>query len=275
MRNGKAYLVLAMLGLFIATRFPLGGKNDLKIYDTARWWDNDSPFRILRIMNQVRVPFFLSHFPSGSEIRPLVVLDVGCGGGLVSEAIAQVGVEKNFNVTGIDISAPSIAVASEHARLHHRSPNLSFRVGSVYALPFADDSVDVVVISDVLEHLSDVDSAIKEIFRVLRPKTGTLVFDTIARTWWSWLSTYFVAQEILGMVAPGAHDWSMFINPEELAEILTSNGFATKVNEWAGIVPDLSPRDAFMEKSIYHLIKGFRKDSSDLSASYMGFARKD
>lgn len=263
--NKPQIALVALLGGLAAAYFALKPSlNDLSIYDTAQWWDDDSPFVILRRMNDVRVPFFLSRFPSKRH-HPVIV-DAGCGGGLVAEAIAQAG----FAVTGIDISAPSIAVASAHAP---PSLNLTYIVGSVYRLPFESDSVDVVIISDVLEHLSDVPAAVSEIFRVLKPN-GVLVFDTIARTWWSYLSTYLMAQEVLGIVASGAHDWSMFIDPNELGKILNACGFKTDRNLWAGIVPNLSFFKALQTGSLINIITGFRFDKTDFSSSYMGFATK-
>ena len=238
--------------------------NDLSIYDVAMWWDADSPYSILLRMNEVRVPYFLSHFPNFT----VSVIDVGCGGGLVSEAVARAG----FSVTGFDISEASLGVARGHAAL---TPGLDlhYRSGSIYSIPLPDASTDAVIVSDVLEHLSDIPLALSEIFRVLKPG-GVFVFDTIARTPWSWLTTYFVAQEVIGMVQPGAHDWAMFVNPTELEALLTSAGFQTDRKTWAGIVAELSMVNAVAKGSKFDFIKSFHKDDSDMSSSYMGFAVK-
>jgi 2-polyprenyl-6-hydroxyphenyl methylase/3-demethylubiquinone-9 3-methyltransferase len=106
----------------------------------------------------------------------------------------------------------------------------------------------------------------------LKPN-GVFVFDTIARTWWSYLSTYLVAQEILGIVQPGAHDWSMFINPDELEILLRNAGFETDKAEYVGIGSSLSLFNAMEKQSLYHLIRTFHADKADLSSSYMGSAR--
>ena len=266
MKGSTKYIALALLGLFFSWKqLYFGALNDLGIYDSADWWDENSPYSILKLMNEARVPFFISRFPP-VKTNPMV-LDVGCGGGLVSEAVARAG----YSVAGIDISVKSIAVASAHASLSSDRLPVTYLVGSVYAIPFENASVDAVIISDVLEHLNDVPAALLEIKRVLKPK-GVLVFDTIARTWWSWLSTFYVAQQLFGIVASGAHDWSMFINPEELERMLIENGFETKREEWEGIVPELSMLDAIEKQSLVRVIRRFSVDKSDFSASYMGFA---
>ena len=101
-----------------------------------------------------------------------------------------------------------------------------------------------------------------------------MVFDTIARTYWSWLSTYFIAQEVLGIVERGAHAWSMFINPPELGTMLRAAGFATNESDWIGIGAHMSLVNAWTMGSMYHLIESFHEDKTDLRASYMGHALK-
>jgi 2-polyprenyl-6-hydroxyphenyl methylase / 3-demethylubiquinone-9 3-methyltransferase len=240
--------------------------NDLSIYDTANWWDPNSSFAILHRMNEIRVPFFLSHFPSDNET--LAISDVGCGGGFVSEAVATNS--STFAVTGIDISEPSLEIAREHGS---GIPNLMYISGSIYAIPLPSESQDVVIVSDVLEHLSDIPAALKEVHRVLRPG-GVFVFDTIARTWWSWLGTYLVAQEILGIVQRGAHDWNMFIQPDELERMIIEAGFDTERKKWTGLVGVLTPEKMIDSWSKFDLVGEFIEDIDDMRSCYMGFATK-
>jgi len=243
--------------------------NDLSIYNEARWWDfENSSFVILHRMNNVRIPYFVDKGILNVS-RPVIV-DVGCGGGLVTESVAKL--VPRGSVVGIDISEPSLGIARAHAK-SQGVKNLIYKIGSIYEIPIESSSADLVIVSDVLEHLENVDDAILEVYRILKPG-GIFVFDTIARSWWSFLSTYFVAQEVLGLVEPRAHDWFMFINPEELEKELVHAGFKTDRNEWRGIVGDLDFFGALRSKNLYNLIPSFSNSKDDLSTSYMGYAIK-
>ena len=156
----SSLIVLPVLALLVLRRLNSSTPNDLSIYDSARWWDEDSSFSILRRMNLVRVPYFLSHFSNGAK----TVIDIGCGGGFVAEDVTRAG---NYSVTGFDISESSLEIARNHAK--SQSLPISYRKGSIYAIPLPDASVDVVIVSDVLEHLDNIPGALKEIRRVLKP----------------------------------------------------------------------------------------------------------
>jgi 2-polyprenyl-6-hydroxyphenyl methylase/3-demethylubiquinone-9 3-methyltransferase len=254
-------------------------KNDLSLYHTAEWWSERSSLFILRRMNEVRVPYFMSKFPNKSLDKDMPldidididieIVDVGCGGGFVLEDLAKAGFR---NLTGFDISEPSLEKARKHAG-ESGFVSIKYSVGSAYDIPVASDSLDVVIISDVLEHLEDKKLALGEAFRVLRPG-GVLVFDTIARTLWSWLSTYLAAQEILGLIEPGVHDWDMFIQPHELGAMLASQGFLTNVSQWRGIDSKWSLSKAFVNWNKFDFIESFYEAKDDLTASYMGCAYK-
>jgi 2-polyprenyl-6-hydroxyphenyl methylase/3-demethylubiquinone-9 3-methyltransferase len=155
--------------------------------------------------------------------------------------------------------------------MHAAPGNPYYLTGSIFKIPFPNNSADAVIVSDVLEHLDDVPAALAEVRRVLRPE-GVLVFDTINKSWWSWLSTYFVAQQVLGIVEAGAHDWNMFIKPVDLEQMLTTAGFTTDRNRWAGIVGILNPFAVLKSGNKFDLISRFETSTSDLSASYMGYA---
>ena len=113
---------------------------------------------------------------------------------------------------GIDLSKQSIAKAQQHSPFPVN--RLAYVVGSAYALPFADGSIDAIVCSDVFEHLHDIPLAMREIHRVLR-KGGMLVYDTVNRTTFSWYGTIVIAQNLLHYVPDHSHDWRMYIRPEE------------------------------------------------------------
>lgn len=237
--------------------------NDLSIYDEADWWDPSSPFRVLRRMNDVRVDFFANAYEGGG-----MIVDLGCGGGFVTEELARAF--PNSEVRGFDISENSVKKATNHA---DGLKNLLYSVGDIYAIPLQNESASFVVVSDVFEHLQDLDSALGEIARILKPG-GVLVFDTIEKTWWSWLSTYFVGQQILGLVVAGAHDWDLFVSIPTLVDALTKAGFETDPSRYSGIVPRFSFGDCLQSGSLIDVIAGFEKSENDLSANYMGLARK-
>jgi 2-polyprenyl-6-hydroxyphenyl methylase/3-demethylubiquinone-9 3-methyltransferase len=219
-------------------------------------------------MNDVRVPYFLEHGILTKVGHKPIIADIGCGGGLVTETVAKL--VPQASVIGIDISENSIKVARDHAK---GIQNIQYQIGSIYEIPLNNSSVDLVIVSDVLEHLENPEMAISEIYRILKPN-GIVVFDTIARTWWSFLSTYLVAQEILGLVERHAHDWFMFINPTELEAMLIQAGFRTNIGEWKGIVGNFDISNAVKTRNFYNLISSFTISDDDLTSSYMGYAIK-
>jgi 2-polyprenyl-6-hydroxyphenyl methylase/3-demethylubiquinone-9 3-methyltransferase len=199
------------------------------------WWDAENgPLRALHDMNPARVSYFdtTAREIHGRPAGEITVLDIGCGGGLVSEALARLG----YRVTGIDLSAESVRVAQRHAAA--QGVRVDYRVGSAYDLPAGDASVDVVVISDVLEHLHDLPSAVAEIARVLRPG-GVVVFDTINRTLRSYLVAILISERWLKIIHPGTHNWRMFIRPFELRVVFARHGL--RLSEVYGLAPAATP----------------------------------
>jgi len=126
---------------------------------------------------------------------------------------ANIQIIHNLLFAGIDLSKQSIAKARQHSPFTVN--RLAYVVGSAYELPFADDSIDAIVCSDVFEHLHDVPLAMREMHRVLR-KGGMLVYDTVNRTFFSWYGTIVIAQNLLHYVPDHSHDWRMYIRPEEM-----------------------------------------------------------
>jgi ubiquinone biosynthesis O-methyltransferase len=202
-------------------------RNDLSIYDiyAAHWWDGSQ--RWLRTLQNL-VPARLKHFDQIADWQGKDVLDIGCGGGFMSEALAQRGAK----VGGIDPAEKAIAIAQRHAI----SQNLSicYLVGIGEKLPVADANLDYVVCVDVLEHVSDLGQVIGEVRRVLRPG-GQFLFDTINRTWLAVFVLVFFGERILRLLPMGTHDPAKFIRPAELAAILAAHGFT--VSNFSGLGP--------------------------------------
>lgn len=255
-------VVLAFVWTFIKS--PI--LNDLRIYDNVDWWDLDkSPFLGLLRSNAVRLPIFLKDFPEAENKANIAVLDVGCGGGYLSEAVAALG----YNVTGIDTSESSI----ESARVHARKSELKidYRVCSVFEICFPDNTFDVVIASDVLEHVGDVSRALAEIHRVLKPG-GKLVFDCLNRSFRAIYFVWFVMQELLGIIPKGAHDWRLFVTPAEMEALLAVNRFTTDKSIWVGRHWNYSYLALLLEGR-KKFIQSMYVDS-DLGEFYMGSALK-
>ena len=169
-------------------------------YDTLDWGEDEHP---LKMVNGARIPYFVDkisqHFGPGKR----TLLDVGCGGGVATIEMAAAG----FQATGIDMSAPSIKHAGETAR--QAGLSIDYVTGSAYKLPFDDNSFDAVLSSDVLEHLTDLRTALSEVQRGLKPG-GIFVFDTINRTWFSWIVLIRLGQDIFRFIPLSAHSWLLF-----------------------------------------------------------------
>lgn len=192
-------------------------KNDLGFYDrsASQWWDTEAKIYALYHLNQPRFQFFDRYV---SHWQCLKALDVGCGGGFSCEYMAARGV----SVSGIDQSKKCIEAATQHAIIS--GFEIEYRCGVAEQMPYADQSFDVVVCVDVLEHVEDVNRVIAEIFRILKPN-GLFFFDTINRNFKSRLVMIWLMENTLGEIEPGVHDWNKFIKPVEIVKLLHQSGF--------------------------------------------------
>jgi len=191
-------------------------RNDLTIYDAVadRWWSDD--IRWVRTLKNL-VPGRLSWFDRQIDWAGLEVLDLGCAGGFMAEALAARGAK----VTGIDPASEAIEAARAHAR--DGGVQIAYDVGVGEALPYAAGSFDAIVCVDVLEHVSDLTQVLAEAVRVLRPG-GLFLFDTINRNPLARLATITVAEDILRLLPRGTHDPALFITPRELRAGLINAG---------------------------------------------------
>ena len=202
-------------------------RNDLSIYDDVadRWWSDEVRWvRTLKRMVRGR----LSWFDPRVDWRGARVLDVGCAGGFMAEALARRGAR----VTGIDPAARAIDAAREHAA--GEGLDIRYDVGVGESLPYPDDAFDVVVCVDVLEHVESVERCIGEMARVLG-REGQVCFDTINRNPVARFAAITVAEDLLRLLPKGTHDPSMFIKPDELEATFVRHGFA--VDRMAGLGP--------------------------------------
>ena len=207
------------------------------------WWDPNGKFRPLHQQGPARLRFIrdalVRHFgrPEGElkPLRGLSVLDVGCGGGLVSEPLARLGA----HVTGIDPTAEAIATARRHAAGQRLA--IDYRTARVEDLRAAGETFDAVVCLEVIEHVPDVGGFIRIIGELIRPG-GAAVLSTLNRTWKSYALAIVAAEYVLGWLPRGTHDWQRFVTPEELARHLVAAGLARP--HFSGLVYDVM-RDAW------------------------------
>lgn len=203
-------------------------RNDLTIYDKVadRWWSDD--IRWVRTLKNL-VPGRLRWFDRQIEWQGKAVLDLGCAGGFMAEALARRGTD----VTGIDPAAEAIDAARAHAR--EGKLRIGYDVGVGEALPYDDASFDAVVCVDVLEHVADLNKVLSEVARTLRPG-GLFLFDTINRNPLARLATITIAEDVLRLLPRGTHDPEMFIKPAELRTAMIGAGLVP------GAVTGLGPR---------------------------------
>jgi 2-polyprenyl-6-hydroxyphenyl methylase/3-demethylubiquinone-9 3-methyltransferase len=255
-----------------------GIDNDLydRLADT--WWHEDGFLNLLQTtLNPWRVPYF-KRILGKLQIDPLSsrALDVGCGGGLLTEELASMG----FTVTGIDPSARSLEIARAHAA--QLSLPIDYRQGYGHDIPFENESFEVVFCCDVLEHVTDWDGVIRDISRVLQ-RGGVFMYDTINRTFASKLRSILIAQKWkwTRYAPPDTHVWEMFITPDEMAESFARHGLVQK--DITGTAAKGNPIQALRLVRQYSLGKissvefgrGINMSEGPvLSGSYMGYAIK-
>jgi 2-polyprenyl-6-hydroxyphenyl methylase/3-demethylubiquinone-9 3-methyltransferase len=202
-------------------------RNNLAIYDdvAAQWWSDD--IRWVRTLKNM-VPGRFSWFDQMTEWQGKAVLDLGCAGGFMTEALD----DRGAIATGIDPAKEAIAAAKAHAELNYR--NIRYDVGVGEALPYEDATFDAIVCVDVLEHVQDLGKVMSEIARVLRP-CGMLFYDTINRNPLARLVTITIAEDALRILPKGTHDPEMFIKPSELKGEIESAGLVP--GQTAGLGP--------------------------------------
>jgi 2-polyprenyl-6-hydroxyphenyl methylase / 3-demethylubiquinone-9 3-methyltransferase len=190
------------------------------------WWDENEFLHLLKVMvNPWRVPYFENILTTqhGRDLSQVRLLDIGCGGGVLTEEFAQMG----CRATGIDVSPESVAVAKAHAAVTGLS--IDYGVGSATSLSFDENSFDAVSCCDVLEHIRNWKQVIAEAGRVLKPG-GLFFFDTINRTPKSKAVMIYGLQEspLTKLMPSDTHIWDMLITPDEISAALREHGMVVE-----------------------------------------------
>ena len=183
-----------------------------------RWWDPEGEFRPLHDINPLRLDWIAAH----ARLEDAAVLDVGCGGGILAEAMARRGAR----VTGIDLSDKALRVAELH--LHESALSIEYLKVSVedHAATHAG-KFDVVTCMELLEHVPEPASMVAACARLVRPG-GQVFFSTINRNPKSYLFAVVGAEYVLGLLPKGTHDYMRFIKPSELARWIRAAGLRTE-----------------------------------------------
>jgi 2-polyprenyl-6-hydroxyphenyl methylase / 3-demethylubiquinone-9 3-methyltransferase len=196
----------------------------------ADWWSPTGKFAPLHKFNPVRLGFIrdtvVSHFGLNDTARAplegLRILDVGCGGGLVSEPLARLGA----HVTGIDAGDANIKAAMVHADSHH--VDVDYRIGTVEGLIAAGEPLyDIVLTLEVVEHVADPARFLADCAKLVRPG-GLMLVATINRTAKAFALAIVGAEHVLRWLPVGTHEWSKFVTPEEARAAIVGAGLAAE-----------------------------------------------
>ncbi|HEY7883937.1 MAG TPA: bifunctional 2-polyprenyl-6-hydroxyphenol methylase/3-demethylubiquinol 3-O-methyltransferase UbiG [Cellvibrionaceae bacterium] len=215
----------------------------------SRWWDPAGEFRPLHDMNPLRA----NYIDQRSPVAEQRLLDVGCGGGILTEAMAQRGAQ----VTGIDMAEAPLAVA----RLHSLESGVKVDYQQSTAEALADTlpgAFDIVTCLEMLEHVPDPASVIKACSQLVRPG-GDVYFSTINRNPKAWALAVVGAEYVLRLLPKGTHEYAKFIKPSELAGYARAAGL--EIVQITGIT--YNP-----------LTRGFKLSEGDVSVNYLVHARK-
>jgi|TARA_B110000914_G_C15353652_1_gene395104 2-polyprenyl-6-hydroxyphenyl methylase/3-demethylubiquinone-9 3-methyltransferase len=223
------------------------------------WWDINGKFKPLHMFNPIRIEYILENSLTYFKIdknktfplKDLKILDIGCGGGLISEPMARLGAD----VTGIDASNKNINVAEAHAKKNNL--NITY-LNTVPESLSSQNKFDIILNLEVVEHVENLDLYLKSCFKLLKPK-GIMFTATLNRTLTSYIKAIVGAEYILRWLPIGTHDWNKFIKPEELEKKITDLNFSI-INS-----NGLSFNPLFQEW----------KKTKDLSVNYIIVAKKN
>lgn len=209
------------------THNPTVDQNEIKKFDALAddWWDPEGTLKTLHVINPVR----LGYITRAITLKGKSVLDIGCGGGLLSEAMALAGAD----VTGVDLSEASINVAKRH----QQNLNIDYYVSSVENFAkISDKKFDIITCMELLEHVPDPESLLQAAAKLLKPE-GHLFLATINRSAFSYLTAVLAVEYLFKLLPKGTHDYAKFIRPSELCAWLRTTGFTVLDISGMGYVP--------------------------------------
>ena len=194
----------------------------------AEWWDVNGIFKPLHMFNPIRIEYILNqicdHFNKDKEkknfLKDLDILDIGCGGGLISEPMARLGA----NVTGIDASEKNVKIASAHSK----ESKLKIKYINTSPEQFINNKkFDIILNLEVVEHVDNLNLYLSSCGKLLK-SDGLIFTATLNRTLISYIKAIIGAEYVLRWLPIGTHDWNKFIKPKELEIKLNNAGLITK-----------------------------------------------
>ena len=217
------------------------------------WWDPEGKFKPLHKFNPIRIKYIkeniINNFKLRNKSNPLSgvnILDIGCGGGLLSEPMSRMGA----NVTGIDASEKNIKIAKLHSK--DNKLKINYLCTSPEKLKI-EKKFDVILNMEIVEHVEDIDFFLKSCSKLLK-KNGLMFVATINKTLKSYVFAIVGAEYILRWLPIGTHEWEKFVKPEDLKKILMK--YDLSLNKLEGMN--------------FNIIKDEWKISNDLSVNYIG-----
>lgn len=202
-----------------------------------QWWTPDGPLRTLHQLNPLR----LKYITSQCQVHQQRILDVGCGGGLLTEALATVGA---LEVCGIDLSESLIEVAKAHGA---SIPNLNYQCMSSSSHRANHHSYDIITCMELLEHVPDPEQLLDDLIHMLNPN-GYLFVSTINQHWQAFLSNIIVGEYVLKILPKGSHHYEQLIKPSQLCAWVRGKGVSLK--HMTGFSYRLGDQSFYLRKSL-------------------------
>ncbi|KAK3775331.1 hypothetical protein RRG08_030999 [Elysia crispata] len=238
---------------------------------SALWWDEGGEFEALHSLNELRVPLIrdalvskktLEEYNVAKPLDGFWILDIGSGGGILSEPLARLGA----SVIGADASEENIKIAQAHL-IHDHAIRDKVKYVNTTVEEIAQTQAgkfDAVVASEVLEHVADANTLVSCACQLVRPG-GSVFFTTINKTRIAHLLGVVVAEHVLRLLAPGTHDWEKFISPKDLSYMLNKNNCATRLLHGMFYNPLTKRWSWTKDTSINYALHAVKAESNDSS----------